>query len=312
MGGDVVKTSNAVVTPDGHPLDFLDRALRLAVDAFRAAGNDPTDAFRGLYVDDLEADAMLGELLGAAGDRETTGDDAGPDDRAAGGDDTGTHGGSGPWTTMLAHRLGHLVERFGLQPFERNVLLAAAAPDLDLRYGRLFAFLHDDVQRRRLSPDLAMRLLCRSPEERATARETFAATASLRRFSLLVVKDPSCDETTPLLSASLQPDERVVAYLLGSDGPDARLLPYILPDQGPTLQPTSMAEALLDRARHIAHALWETPAERVVVVAGHAGSDRVEAATRVAAHLGLTLLAVDTPRVAAEAAPERLVDDRVS
>src|SRR5690349_10131008 len=40
---------------------------------------------------------------------------------------------------------GGLREEWRLSPFDADVLLIAAAPELDLRYERLYAFLQDDV-----------------------------------------------------------------------------------------------------------------------------------------------------------------------
>ena len=48
-------------------------------------------------------------------------------------------------------RLQHLVQIFGLSPFELDALLVTLAPALDLRYERLYGYLQDDVTRKRPS-----------------------------------------------------------------------------------------------------------------------------------------------------------------
>src|SRR5215469_1474806 len=61
-------------------------------------------------------------------------------------------------------RLGKVEDLFGLTPFDLNSLLICLAPELDLRYERLYAYLQDDVTKRRVGIDLVLNLLCPSFE----------------------------------------------------------------------------------------------------------------------------------------------------
>ncbi len=56
-------------------------------------------------------------------------------------------------------RLDRLQRLFGLSSFEVDVLLICLAPEIDLRYERLFGYLQDDVTKRRPSVDLVLNLL---------------------------------------------------------------------------------------------------------------------------------------------------------
>ena len=58
---------------------------------------------------------------------------------------------------------------FDLSEFDVDVLLLALAPEIDLRYESLYAYLQDDVARRRPSVDPALNLMCGSPAERLAA-----------------------------------------------------------------------------------------------------------------------------------------------
>ena len=58
-------------------------------------------------------------------------------------------------------RMRRLVELFGLNRFEEEAVLICLAPELDIGYGRLYAYLQDDVTRRFPTADLILRLLCR-------------------------------------------------------------------------------------------------------------------------------------------------------
>src|SRR4030081_3093607 len=66
----------------------------------------------------------------------------------------------------LAH-LVRLQHRFDLDAFGLDMILIALAPELDLRYERLYGFLQDDVTRRRATVDLALNLRTSSAEEKA-------------------------------------------------------------------------------------------------------------------------------------------------
>jgi SpoVK/Ycf46/Vps4 family AAA+-type ATPase len=120
-------------------------------------------------------------------------------------------------------RLERLAALFALSPFEVDALLVCLAPELDLKYERLYAYLQNDVTKKRPSVDLVLNLLCPSFETKLTARRYFAPKSPLVSWHLLrLFEDPS-GRQTPLLGKFLKVDERVVDYLLGSDEIDARL-----------------------------------------------------------------------------------------
>ncbi len=82
-------------------------------------------------------------------------------------------------------RLQTLLELLHLTPFELDALLICLAPELDLRYEKLYSYLQNDVTRKRSTVDLVMRLLCYSLEEKFEAQKYFSPTAPLIRSHLL-------------------------------------------------------------------------------------------------------------------------------
>src|SRR5437763_7664805 len=132
-----------------HGLDeVVERAVMTARSVYRARpGNDP---YRGLYINEDEIDRLLTRkpsmpILWP----EAQADDAGLQQELL--DSIG----STPSLVMLA-------KTFGLSVFDSAVVLIALAIEVDLRYERLFAYLQDDVTRRRPSVDLVLNLLCAS------------------------------------------------------------------------------------------------------------------------------------------------------
>jgi hypothetical protein len=193
-------------------LGRLDRRLALAVEATRSAHPaDASDAYRGLYIDPAELDQLLARGHDAAPAASEEGQSREPLCGAAG---------------LYPARLARLGREFGLSTFDLDLLLIALAPELDLRYERVYAYLQDDVTRKRPSVDLALNLLCASAPERLARRAHFGPAAPLARAGLLeLVPDPN-QFRPPLLAHYLKAEDQVVSFLLGEKGPDARLAPF--------------------------------------------------------------------------------------
>ncbi len=157
------------------------------------------DPFRGLYISEGDVDEILASVVAA-------GDAVDPVVDAPG----------------LAGRLRRLTSLFELSSFDYEAFLICLAPDLDLRYERLYAYLQDDATRRRPTVDLVLRLL----ENRSfEARLALGAQGRLSRRGL--IGTPSDEPATSLMARPLSVDDRVVQYVLGSDIVDPGLAPFV-------------------------------------------------------------------------------------
>jgi MoxR-like ATPase len=222
--------------------------MRIQVLRARQVAGD--DAYRGLVISEQDVDALFTRPLGAP------------------------HWSSAPHLpelaqleSLLAQRVGEstrrrdealqqgtsarlwqLMGRFQLTGFDLDVLLIGLAPELDVRYERLFAYLQDDVTRKRPSVDMALGLLCPSLEERLAGRGRFAPGAPLRHQHLLhLFAEPSHAHPT-LLGSAFKVDERIVDWLLGSDAPGAGLEGHVRrvpPRSGSDAEPPSEELAAL-------------------------------------------------------------------
>ena len=87
-----------------------------------------------------------------------------------------------PWVAQL----------FSLSPFEVQTLIMCLAPELRRKYDTLYAYLQDDITRKRPSVDLVLDVLCPSEAERWRARTAvFSDQAPLFRHGILHrVEDP--------------------------------------------------------------------------------------------------------------------------
>ena len=189
----------------------LDARLEPAVRAMRASGrNGAADSFRGLYIGDDDAAHLLAHTpcaspLWPQGEEPPSIHAESPGE---------------------VSRLSWLQRAFDLSPFDCDILLVALAPELDLRYERLYAYLQDDVARKRPSVDLALNLLCSSPVERLRRRAHFNPHAPLFRHELMRLHDDPRAAQPTLLSSSLKLDEQIIRLLVGQESLDARLAPF--------------------------------------------------------------------------------------
>jgi ATPase family associated with various cellular activities (AAA)/Winged helix domain, variant len=160
--------------------DFLEGRLRAAVRTAVAAGSDPDDSLRGLYISDGQAIALSSE----------------------------------PGPAPPAQRFEEAATRLGLDALDRSVLALCAAPELHPRYGRLYAYLQDDVTKRLPSPRLAADLLAGDGVRRSDVLACFEPGAALSRRG--AIRMPATDATITLADRPVKVADRLAAFLLGA------------------------------------------------------------------------------------------------
>src|SRR5262245_30573654 len=135
----------------------IDALVRGQVARAREATGD--DGWRGVAISEIEVDALLDRRLGAP-PWEIAASGPALDDARAEADRLAAAIELRCARTVARLRLVELARTFGLDRFDLDVVLIALAPEIDLRYERLYAYLHDDLTRKRPSVDLALHLLC--------------------------------------------------------------------------------------------------------------------------------------------------------
>lgn len=143
-----------------------------------------------------------------------------------------------PPPMAVPYALDQLAARFGLSPFERELVLLAAGPELDGSFGRALGALQGDPALRRGTFGLA---LAKLPGAHWSA---LAPTGTLRRWELVHL-DPG-----PVLTARpLAVDERVLHFLLGVSLLDPWLQPRLAEvESAPPVPPSRRpaVQALVD------------------------------------------------------------------
>jgi len=205
----------------------LDVLVRSYVTRARLA-REPEADFKGLYISESEIDGLLEQKIGVpawwhdpnpsqAAELKMAVDRLSKEIEARA---------SFSKRNVAELRLNNLCESFHLTPFDRDALLLAAAPELDIRYERLYAYLQDDVTRKKPSVDLILNLLCSSVQEKLEMRARFSRSARLLRSQMLTLSEDPNYSHSPLLSKYVKVDERILNYLLELDDLDAQLVPY--------------------------------------------------------------------------------------
>ena len=271
-------------------LERIDLLVRVQVTRMRAI-LEATDPFQGLYISGQDLERLLTRPVGS----EPWFNAPHPVPPAEVADALGALRSAIDRriaVTTVPLRLVDLARRFSLEAVELDLLLIAIAPELDLRFERLFGWLQDDVSRRRPSVDLALQLLFASPAARADARRHVTPGAPLLARRLLSVDEDPARPGAPLLARSLRVEPDVVLHLLGQAGGtqllegcaslvhgQARLEGLLLPED---------TRAALGR---LASRIQEEPL--FLSIGGPRGAGRRSVARAMAARLGRPLLEID-------------------
>jgi MoxR-like ATPase len=191
--------------------------------------------------------------------------------------------------------LRRLARMYALRDFDLNVLVIALAPELDLRYERLYAYLQDDVSRRRASVNLALDLLCADAEEKTARRAVFAPDAPLVAGGILHLIADRDDAPPPLLSHFIQVDSQVIRFLIGEVTLDPRLAafshlirPAAIPAP-PDPEPPDPDPAL----SNLLAGAWDHKRALRLYFQGEPGCGQQQTAERLTARLGIPLLLLD-------------------
>ncbi|MBK7916050.1 MAG: ATP-binding protein [Chloroflexi bacterium] len=278
------RTPHAALFP---ALARLDVMLHRQVLRLRASHQLVENEYRGLYIPDEQVDALLRQhnLAGT------------------------------PTTAVLTTQIDQLRANedgqlfaqlrrwFSLNDDEIDLLLIALAPEVDLRYETLYAYVQNDVAKKRPTVDLAFKLLYPDPQSRLENAAVLSPDGPLLRHHLLRLRPDAQDSAPSRLAHYLQVDERITAFLLGRSEIDERLRPFTTRyAQSPTANLPASLRAQLDRT-----AVYLNGAPGLICLAGTYGAGKQAAAAMMCAAWGQQLLVVDVRLALANGSPLSLI-----
>lgn len=287
-------------------LQRIDLMVRLQVLQFRKANHGEVDQLRGLYISEEEINQLL-KASSSSNPATVSGTEC---------ERSSEHESLvmliQQLQTRIRDRVNASVEKkislqlyrlaalFQLSAFEIDALLICLAPELNLKYEKLYAYLQDDVTKKRPTVDLVLNLLSGSSQEKLFARQLFSPSARLMKYGLLQFLDDPQEKQKPLLARSLKVDERVVNFLLGIQQLDARIEPFARWVEPSANTPeVLLPQALKDQLSQLTHKQFlEGIAHRLIYYfRGSYGSGRKSMAKALCKELGLPLLIVDIKEI---------------
>ena len=292
-----------------HLLDELariDRLIRIYFEVFWADPSEPMDEFRGLYISEAEISALLNSGNFGTDSKKL------PDSETEKLEEMRRDIDTRKIETLIYGkelRLQTLSELFSLDPFEVYVLLIGLAPELDLKYEKVYSYLQNDVTRKRPGVDLALNLLCQTAEEKIKARAYFSRESPLVKNCLIYLEGKetggNSEGQQSLLSAHIKIDERIIDFLLGFDEPDPRIrdFSYIMETKR-SFEGLVLPEGLKNRLKDSVswHILNKAPLK--FFFEGPEGSGKQIAAEAACTDLGTDLFIVDSRALLKSRFPE--------
>ncbi|TET13156.1 MAG: ATP-binding protein [Dehalococcoidia bacterium] len=285
-------------------LERIDLQLRLQVFRMRERYGQPgSDEFRGLYISEEEIDALVASSAAREESDYPDLSDSPLAIRLRHLRDEIAEKKAASLAAGVSLRLCELADTFGLSDLELDALLVCILPEIDVKYEKLYAYLHDNVTRKRPSVHLLLQCLLASQKEMLRARDTFLPQAPLIAHRLIRLEDDPSAGTSSLLAKNLKAEDRIVNYLLGSDQIDTRLSRYahlLIPSV--TIEDMVLPEEIAAQLSHCASALLGGPGS-VVYLQGSPGVGKKTAAEALCHACGLPLLMVDLANLLADDSP---------
>ena len=287
-------------------LKRLDLLLHREILRLRAAYQLSLDEFRGLYISDEHVDALIGSSHeGQTPSAASTVEEL--TQRAAALHEAGSSAlyADSSWAKLAAE--------FGLSPTEQDLLVLAMAPEIDLKYETLFAYLNNNIARKWPTCELALRVLSSSSFDRVNLRRYLLPQSTLFSENLLRTIDPAPNASSLTCGFSLGPT--VVSYLLGFGCNDTRLAPFVKTER----RAVEWGEIPLEgddlaRLGRIVE-FFKGPAPDgpmpLVILEGRPGAGRHLAAAALCSELDYSLLTVDLEAARGAAEPITKLMDAV-
>jgi ATPase family associated with various cellular activities (AAA)/Winged helix domain, variant len=247
----------------------LDHLLKREILRLRARYELSLDEFRGLYVSDEQVDRLV---RGAATELF-----APPPGH--------------PCATVsdLHYPWGELALRVALEPLDLDLILLALAPEIDLKYETIYAYLNNDVTRKWPTLDLAQRLLGDDLPTRAAIAAALSPTGRLTGLGIVERIDPPSARPS-LLNAGFALTPMVTQFLLGLPLADPRL-PGLVEIVSPAVATDAPHGALARRLAVLQRSAGENAA--TIVLLGERGSGRARCASAICHELGMPMLRLE-------------------
>ena len=268
----------AVQSLYGNRLYRIDLLIEREILRLRCRYQLSLDEFRGLYISDRQVDQILNRRMHSDEDPEYL--------------DQLSQQLQSLQDAQEPGPLQHLADNFDLNTLERDLLFLALAPELDLKYETLYAYLNDDVGKKWPTLHIAQRLLDERSMTGNAVRLALTPSSTLVRERLVTLGERGTGlRSTNHQGFTLTP--AVVQFLLDLP-PGTALLSGCTTRSTHTLewQSIQLMGPLRETLRRLPSVLKQA-GPPIIVFAGDVGSGKRQAARALAAEMGEPLLGFD-------------------
>lgn len=191
-------------------MDWIDLIVCHQVERWRKSGKNPD--FLGLYISEEEIDSLLAKKESViSNSAEVNALRQKIEERKRISLQNG-----------VELRLERFRELFQLTVFEVDAVLMALASELDQKYSKLFAYLQDDVTKKKPTIGLVLSFFCKSKQDAINSRAYFSYNSPLMKNMIFQLEDGDF----PLLQRGIKLDDRILGFLLGSDELDVNVAAF--------------------------------------------------------------------------------------
>jgi DNA polymerase III delta prime subunit len=263
-------------------LKRLDLLLHREILRLRASYQLSLDEFRGLYISDEQVDQLVNRSVNYEGSSSAI-DELTRKAESLRAVDSKPRIESSPWH--------NLITEFSLSVIEQDILLLAVAPEIDLKYETLFAYLNNDITRKWPTFDLALRLGASVAEQRSDLRRCLLPEGKLFTSGLLQPITAATDRRA-WLATGFSAAPSVCHYLSNTSSLDPRLASFV-ERRTPSInwEQLSISADLKNGLRCFARRYIGSASRLpVVLLLGHDGVGRGLTAEAVCQELGVSSL----------------------
>lgn len=284
-------------------LERIEMLVRYELNRWRA-GHEVDADLLGTYIADEEIDFMLVAPLygGNAGSESPT-----KCSKLSGLEEMIERRKSAAVDSGVDLRLCRLARLFEIDKFGIDVLLVCMAPELDLRFEKIYAYLQDDVTKKRPRVELVTRLLGIPWDKALEVRYYFSLNSPLIKYRLIHLMDTCPEGDIPLLSRPIKVDEKIIRFLLGDDEVETTIANF-----SSVVKPRISLDELVmeetDKAKLVNLTSLKYSTSIMVNFYGPKGNGKKMAAEAICNKLGVSMLTVDLKALVSTGTPwENLV-----
>ncbi len=195
--------------------------------------------------------------------------------------------------------LEHVASVLGLGSFEKEIVIACLAPEINQKYQHIYGFLQNDLTEIKPNIDMLSRIFMPAGQETSLIRSVFDAQAPLVEYLLERRYDLS-DNWMPLIARHLKLDDWIVNYLLDIRVLDSQLVPVaeLIPPEEKINEGahSELAEKIINFAGYY-HNTGRSKLNKLFYFYGPEGVGRTKQVFEICRAMNLPLLMADVEKM---------------